>query len=210
MEATHDQIQEYTPSSKKESPPQQEVRRREKFILGEREAIRREDDRVEFSCSGFTVKMGHLEKPYSLFLDDRDSPLIMTPQDVVGRMDFTPNGNKAKVGSEVTAALANAVQGFEAFFRVLDEQNQSDSWHIRPEYLFGDTNRRMAEFAVNNLGFHMVRSSEHQQAKTVVARTEEVRANFEKFLKENEDLVKKIKERALRHNPPQEDSQIAA
>lgn len=210
MEATHDQIQEYTPSSKKESPSQPEVKRREKFILGERESIRREDDRVEFSCSGFKVKMGHLEKPYSLFLEDSESPLIMTPQDIVGRMDFEPNGNRAKVGSEVTAALANAVQGFEAFFKMLDEQNKSDSWHIRPEYLFGDTNRRMAEFAVNHLGFHMVRSSDYQQGRTVVARTDEIQANFEKFLEENEDLVKKIKERALRHNPPEEDSKIAA
>lgn len=129
------------------------------------------------SSGGLTVRAGRLDRVFTLA--DADPLLRVEKGSYVGRIDFAPfyvNDYRPELRS---VSLALLCRDFPVFFERLPELD------VRPEFIFGVTNKEMARFAHNEMGMRIVEKFEAKVGKKiyegyqVVGRTEQMeRAAF--------------------------------
>lgn len=89
---------------------------------------------------------------------------------IIGLMHFTPAGNTF-IPKTRSFVLAEAVVGLDAFFEELDKHD------LKPTYLIGHADERMAKFATS-VGFKLTPDHRYKDLFSVVGETETVRREF--------------------------------
>lgn len=187
---------EQTSWAKKKSSPKIQIEHTEKkFDLHEKPRLEKEKDKMRFSCYGLNVQIGHTVSPI-IFHQTEDDTITITPDMVVGVIDFTPNGLEDYKSGYQTLSLAHAIQGLRTFFE-LYPSDRSKGWETeQPEYLFGVTNERMAKFATR-FGFSMEYNQLFQEYQ-VIGNFDTVKEQFTKLMEQKPKMVGDLMERALR------------
>ncbi len=133
-----------------------------------------------FISNGLTVFMSEAEEDEVVEIKGSAETLAITKGTKIGEMHFIPFSDSYTWGTK-TLTIAKGIVGFTDFFKFLEDQSTSENRQLPyPEYLFGGTNERMANFA-RRLGFKIVKPEKGDNRIYVIGKTSEIKRKLNEY-----------------------------
>lgn len=112
----------------------------------------------------------------------------------VGKIHFIPNGSTDLHPDELSGNLLKGLLGLQEFFREVDQEKI-----VKPEFLYGNTNRKMARFVSKQFGFAIVNDppshhDDHARIYNIVGKTNLVRTHFERLVQKKDNKGRALKD----------------
>lgn len=165
-------------------------------------------DGYDYYDGDFRAEFGYATRD---LISDSDSPIHIKKGDAVMDLGFEPD-------EPLMETLRYGLRGLSGFFTEFHALEETE----RPKFFYGSTNEKMARFAVNRLGFQMVKGSAFKRSvHEVIGKIDTVEehfellkarstkgATFEGYLNDRHDLKVRRSEEMLRAMMPYIDEAI--